>query len=95
MMYATLVLVLFAQFFSVQSTRSPIVIGKYCMLLKKRSLFVVYIVPGLLGSQLEAKLDKDSSPNLLCRKKSDWFTLWINLDLAAPGVDECFVDNVK
>ena len=32
-MYASLVLVLFAQFFSVHSTRSPIVIGKCILVL--------------------------------------------------------------
>lgn len=55
----------------------------------------LYIVPGLLGSQLEAKLNKDSSPSLLCKKKSDWYTLWFEAELVIPGVDECFVDNVK
>ena len=82
--------------FAAAKPGSPIVIGTVIQLYI--SLIVtmsILLVPGLLGSQLEAKLDKDSSPSLLCSKKSDWFTLWVELDSAVPGFDECFVDNIK
>ena len=40
------------------------------------------IVPGLGGSQMEARLvNKRSSPGLLCKGGSaDWFALWLNLE---------------
>lgn len=72
--------------------------NRYIQLYSCVSLIVtifILLVPGLLGSQLEAKLDKVSSPGLLCSKKSDWFTLWVELDSAVPGFDKCFVDNIK
>ncbi|XP_043935439.1 phospholipase A2 group XV, partial [Protopterus annectens] len=53
-------------------------------------------VPGDLGNQLEAKLDKPSVVHYLCSKKTDdYFTLWLNLELLLPLVIDCWVDNIR
>lgn len=54
------------------------------------------IVPGNLGNQLEATIDKPTVVNWLCfRKTESWFTLWIDLNMLLPlGVD-CWIDNIR
>ncbi|CAF91462.1 unnamed protein product [Tetraodon nigroviridis] len=55
----------------------------------------VVIVPGNLGNRLEAKLDKPNLVHWLCYKKTNWFTLWIDLNMLMPiGVD-CWIDNMR
>lgn len=53
-------------------------------------------VPGCLGSQLEAKLDKPDVVNWMCyRKTEDFFTIWLDLNMFLPlGVD-CWIDNTR
>ena len=51
-----------------------------------------FSVPGLLGSQMEAKLDKTSGPRF-CEKHHDWYTIW--LDIASLIFEECFADNTQ
>lgn len=53
-------------------------------------------VPGCLGNQLEAKLDKPDVVNWMCyRKTEDYFTIWLNLNTFLPlGVD-CWIDNTR
>lgn len=53
-------------------------------------------VPGCLGNQLEAKLDKPSVVNWMCyRKTEDFFTIWLDLNMFLPlGVD-CWIDNTR
>lgn len=53
-------------------------------------------VPGCLGNQLEAKLDKPDVVNWLCyRKTEDFFTIWLDLNMFLPlGVD-CWIDNTR
>ena len=56
----------------------------------------VIIIPGSLGSILEAKLDKKGSNDnnsWLCAMKSDWYTLWITE--SAMVAQNCFFDNIK
>lgn len=54
------------------------------------------IVPGDLGNQLEAKLDKPSVVHYICYKKTnDYFTLWLNLELLVPVAIDCWVDNMR
>ncbi|KAM9067127.1 lysosomal phospholipase A and acyltransferase isoform 1-T1 [Sarcophilus harrisii] len=56
----------------------------------------VVIVPGDLGNQLEAKLDKPTVVHYLCSKKTDsYFTLWLNLELLLPVIIDCWIDNIK
>ncbi|XP_066493711.1 phosphatidylcholine-sterol acyltransferase [Tiliqua scincoides] len=56
----------------------------------------VVLVPGCLGNQLEAKLNKPDVVNWMCyRKTEDYFTLWLNLNMFLPlGVD-CWIDNTR
>lgn len=53
-------------------------------------------VPGCLGNQLEAKLNKPSVVNWMCyRKTEDFFTIWLDLNMFLPlGVD-CWIDNTR
>ena len=56
----------------------------------------VILVPGLAGSQLEAKLDKSTTVNPLCAKFTGfWYSLWLNPVELLPGFFECFLDNAK
>lgn len=56
----------------------------------------VTAVPGDLGNQLEAKLDKPSVVHYVCYKKTDnFFTLWLNLELLVPVAIDCWVDNIR
>lgn len=56
----------------------------------------VVLVPGDLGNQLEAKLDKPSVVHYLCSKKTDtYFTLWLNLELLLPVFIDCWIDNIR
>lgn len=56
----------------------------------------VILVPGDGGSQLEAKLNKSTSVHYVCAKtSSDFFDIWLNLELLVPMVIDCWVDNMK
>lgn len=56
----------------------------------------VILVPGLEGSQLDAKLDKPSTVNWLCsRKTKDWFPIWVDVKEFFPEVIDCFMDNLS
>jgi len=56
----------------------------------------VIIIPGDLGNQLEAKLDKPSVVHYICYKKTnDYFTLWLNLELLMPVAIDCWIDNMR
>nr|XP_033796625.1 group XV phospholipase A2 isoform X2 [Geotrypetes seraphini] len=57
---------------------------------------MLLIMPGDLGNQLEAKLDKPSVVHYLCSKKTDsYFTLWLNLELLLPLIIDCWIDNIR
>lgn len=54
------------------------------------------LVPGDGGSQLVAKLNKPTVVHYFCQKKtSDYFDLWVNLELMVPYVLDCWVDNMR
>ncbi|XP_006269373.1 phospholipase A2 group XV [Alligator mississippiensis] len=56
----------------------------------------VVLVPGDLGNQLEAKLDKPTVVHYLCSKKTEsYFTLWLNLELLLPVIIDCWIDNIR
>lgn len=55
----------------------------------------LFLVPGDGGSQLEAKLNKSAVVHYICAKTSDYFNIWLNLELLVPIVVDCFVDNTK
>jgi len=53
-------------------------------------------VPGCLGNQLEAKLDKPDVVNWMCyRKTEDYFTIWLNLNTFLPVGVDCWIDNTR
>ena len=54
----------------------------------------IVLIPGLAGSQLEAKLSKETSPHYFCNKHVDWFTIWINVEEFWPYVVDCFAENM-
>ncbi|XP_026468778.1 group XV phospholipase A2-like [Ctenocephalides felis] len=56
----------------------------------------VIFVPGDGGSQIDAKLNKQSAVHVFCQKTtSDFFNIWLNLELLVPLVIDCWIDNVK
>ncbi|XP_019864310.1 PREDICTED: group XV phospholipase A2-like isoform X1 [Amphimedon queenslandica] len=75
-----------------QLARSPIVIGMCIRMVTLKCL--IFLVPGLLGSKFEAKLNKPDS-KAPCMKTSDWYTLWVNITTIFPDHDKCLVDNLK
>ncbi|GLV39147.1 uncharacterized protein CBL_06198 [Carabus blaptoides fortunei] len=56
----------------------------------------VIFIPGDGGSQLEAKLNKSSVVHYLCAKTStDYFNIWLNMELLVPVIIDCWIDNIK
>ena len=56
----------------------------------------VLLIPGDGGSQLEAKAhDKPSTKHFFCEKSFDWSTLWLSLPSLAPGLIDCWADNIQ
>uniref|UniRef100_A0A3P9HMV4 Phospholipase A2, group XV n=1 Tax=Oryzias latipes TaxID=8090 RepID=A0A3P9HMV4_ORYLA len=56
----------------------------------------VVLIPGDLGNQLEARLNKPSVVHYICYKKTDsFFTLWLNLELLVPFAIDCWIDNIR
>ncbi|GAM18537.1 hypothetical protein SAMD00019534_017120 [Acytostelium subglobosum LB1] len=53
----------------------------------------VVLVPGVGGSSLEAKLNKNLSPHWYCVKKNNWFRIWLGLSELA--VQDCWFDNMN
>ena len=57
---------------------------------------ISFLVPGIGGSQIEAKLDRDEVPHFWCDKKyKDWFTIWLSIEELLPWAQQCWVDNMK
>lgn len=55
----------------------------------------VIFVPGDGGSQIEAKLNKTSSPAVYCEKHTSYYyTLWLDLSQISLA-QNCFVDNMR
>lgn len=67
------------------------------MSLISESLLMLFVaVPGDLGNQLEAMLDKPTVVHYICYKKTDtYFTLWLNLELLVPVAIDCWIDNIR
>lgn len=56
-----------------------------------------FLVPGILGNQLEGMLNKTSAPHYICEKHSgSYITLWLSiLDLLPDGEVDCLSDNLR
>ncbi|XP_043467328.1 phospholipase A2 group XV-like isoform X1 [Leptopilina heterotoma] len=66
-----------------------------CIQVEKNMSPVIFI-PGDGGSQVEAKLNKPSVVHYICEKtSSDFFNIWLNLELLVPVVIDCWIDNMK
>lgn len=59
-----------------------------------KPLSPVIFVPGDGGSQMDARLNKPSVVHYICQKTSDWFNIWLNLELLVPLVIDCWIDNI-
>ena len=55
----------------------------------------VVLVPGLLGSRLQARVEKASRVNIFCSKSSNWTDMWLSLRLFLPFAVDCWLDNVR
>ena len=55
----------------------------------------VILIPGLMASRIEARLNKTSAVSWFCSKQSDWFTLWLNPNEFLPSAINCFIDNFR
>jgi hypothetical protein len=82
---------------------SPVIFGEILFLHCRRSSSSLsrvthefLPVPGDGGSQVDAKLNKPSTVHVICDKTTkDWFNLWLNLELLAPFIIDCWTDNAK
>ncbi|RZC35361.1 uncharacterized protein BDFB_006944 [Asbolus verrucosus] len=71
-----------------------------CLFLFIESIFAglnpIVLIPGDGGSQVEAKLNKSSTVHYICEKTtSDYFNIWLNMELLVPLVIDCWIDNIK
>jgi len=55
----------------------------------------ILIIPGLLASSLEAKLQGNKPPHFYCKTNSDWFLIWVDQNQLIPGVVDCLVHNLE
>ena len=55
----------------------------------------VVIVPGDGSNQLEAQLNKPSTPHFYCSKTASWYRLWLSLSQLVPGAVDCWADNMR
>lgn len=56
----------------------------------------VILIPGDGGSQLEARLNKSDVVHYICEKTTtDFFNIWLNMELLVPVVIDCWIDNIK
>ena len=52
-------------------------------------------VPGIMGSQMEARLSKDKSLHSYCKLQSDWYHLWFAYRDISLFSQKCFAENIK
>lgn len=66
--------------------------GKY----HASQLSPVIIIPGLMGSRLEDKLNKTKTVHWWCTKNSDWQEgFWMSVENFLPFVLDCWIDNMR
>lgn len=59
------------------------------------AIYPVVLIPGDGGSQVEAKLNKTTQVHYICEKTSDYFNIWLNMELLVPYVIDCWIDNIR
>jgi hypothetical protein len=57
--------------------------------------YPVILFPGLAGSQMDARLNRNQTSHWWCQKKSDWYRIWENVQSLMPFAIKCFVDNFR
>ncbi|XP_033191455.1 lysosomal phospholipase A and acyltransferase [Bombus vancouverensis nearcticus] len=63
---------------------------------RNKQISPVILVPGDGGSQVEAKINKTTVVHYLCEKVStEYFNIWLNLELLVPVIIDCWIDNMK
>ncbi|MGH0121803.1 UNVERIFIED_CONTAM: hypothetical protein FKN15_068789 [Acipenser sinensis] len=78
-------------FFNVIFPPSPEPVGP-----KSNGTAPLILVPGNLGNQLEARIDKIDLVHWLCYSKTeDFFTIWIDLNMFMPIGIDCWIDNIR
>jgi len=76
--------------------RIVVVITLISLALSAPSLSPVILIPGDLGNQLEAHLDKPSNPNSTCPTvTSSWYRLWLDVWQLREGRIGCWAENMK
>lgn len=55
----------------------------------------VILIPGLLGSRLQARTFKVHRVNIFCSKQSNWQEVWLSLRAFLPWVVDCWLDNAR
>ena len=55
----------------------------------------IILIPGILGSVLEARLNRSEAAHWICYKKSDWFKIWIDSSVLVPQYSDCWIENMK
>lgn len=62
----------------------------------RANLNPVILIPGDGGSQLEARLNKTQRIHYICDlATTDYFNIWLNLELLMPLIIDCWIDNIK
>jgi lysophospholipase-3 len=60
-----------------------------------KQLTPLVIVPSLIGSRIDGKLQKVSPEHWYCRHDTDWFQLWVPRDIdVIPPRDQCWIENM-
>ena len=57
-------------------------------------LIFMHTVPGIMDSQLWARLNRTSVNHVQCAKTSDWYNIWLSLEQLVYPVEECTSDNM-
>lgn len=61
-----------------------------------KRLSPVILIPGLLGSRMQDKLNKTNQVNIFCRTQSDWQDgFWLAITNFLPFVIDCWLDNAR
>lgn len=55
----------------------------------------VILIPGLLGSRLQARTQKTTRVNVFCSKESDWYDIWLSVRMFLPIAVNCWLDNAR
>ena len=55
----------------------------------------VLLIPGLGGSQMQARIHRQESSHWYCQQSSDWYRIWMSMTSLMPYAVSCFADNFR